>query len=159
MFYINCMLNDSLLGQIKYIIKVNSICFFLLYLITFVVCITFHFYFITFLLKALVSSLSWSQTAWLGLDPLGSYSFPHNWELCHCWGPLLKNKWNSSVPTWYDIISYLDSFQPFLPVWGQEHSLPSSSVSVLLKSRKIQGHWPRHRTPQEPSYRLEPHYC
>lgn len=41
MFYINCMLNDSLLGQIKYIIKVNSICFFLLYLITFVVCITF----------------------------------------------------------------------------------------------------------------------
>ena len=40
-FYNNCMLNDSLLGQIKYIIKVNSICFFLLYLITFVVCITF----------------------------------------------------------------------------------------------------------------------
>lgn len=41
MFYINCMLNDSLLSQIKYIIKVNSIRFFLLYLITFVVCITF----------------------------------------------------------------------------------------------------------------------
>lgn len=66
-FYINYRLNDSLWGQRKYITKVNSICFFLLYVIMFVA-------YIIVLLEALVCSLSWYQTAWLSPDPqLGSH--------------------------------------------------------------------------------------
>lgn len=50
-FYINYRLNDSLWGQRKHITKVNSICFFLLYVIMFVA-------YIIVLLEALVCSLS-----------------------------------------------------------------------------------------------------
>lgn len=139
----------------------NSICFFLLYLMTSVACITFVLESTSLRSVLIPDHLAgpWS-TAWV-LSLLSTEMGPLSpWESLAEW----SNKCINAKPAWRGhhhlprLLPTVQSFVLFFP--GQSMPSPPPHYPFCVKSKHMLGLWPRHgpRTLQEAPDRLDPHH-